>query len=75
MSADRPGLADIDLVELGETLEFVHDLVASAAEVMAEVLGRFVGSDRYDLDQLKADLARFAFLLGGDGERLFGNQQ
>jgi hypothetical protein len=75
MSADRPGLADIDQVELGEMLEFIHDLIASAPEVIAEVLGRFVGGDAYDLPALKGDLARFAFLLGRDSERLFGNQQ
>ena len=74
MSADRPGLADIDLVELGEMLEFLHDLIASAPDIVGDVLHRFVG-DGYSLDELKADLARFAFLLGGDGERLFGSEQ
>lgn len=75
MSADRPGLADIDLVELGEMLEFVHDLVASDPHTIADVLGRFLGVDGYSVDELKADLARFAFLLGGDSERLFGTEQ
>jgi hypothetical protein len=75
MSTERPGLADIDLVELGEMLEFLHDLVASNPDVIADVLERFIGGDGYSLDELRADLARFAFLLGGDGERLFGNQQ
>jgi phage-related minor tail protein len=74
MSADRPGLADIDLVELGEMLEFLHDLIASAPNVIAAVLHRFVGAG-YSLEELKADLARFAFLVGGDGERLFGSEQ
>jgi hypothetical protein len=75
VNADRPGLADIDLMELGETLEFVHDLVASAPDTMAEVLQRFLGVDGYRVDELKADLARFAFLLGGDSERLFRTEQ
>ncbi|HWR47802.1 MAG TPA: hypothetical protein VN327_09380 [Pseudonocardiaceae bacterium] len=35
-------------------------------------LHRFVGSSGYDLEGLHADLDRFAFLLGDDGERLFG---
>ena len=75
MSADRPGLADDRPSRAGEMLEFVHDLIASAPDVIAEVLGRFIGSDAYDLAALQNDLARFAFLLGGDAERLFGNQQ
>lgn len=74
MSADRPGLADIDLVELGEMLEFVHDLVASDPNTIADVLHRFLGVDGYSVDDLRSDLARFAFLLGGDGERLFRNE-
>ena len=74
MSTDWPGLADIDLVELGEMLEFVHDLVASDPDVIGHVLHRFIGADGYRVDQLRADLARFAFVLGGDGERLFGSQ-
>jgi hypothetical protein len=75
MSAERRGLADIDLVELGEMLEFVHDLVASSPEVIADVLQRFLGVDGYSVEDLKTDLARFAFVLGGDGERLFGTEQ
>lgn len=30
-----------------------------------------MGTDGYELDELNADLARFAFLLGDDGDRLF----
>jgi hypothetical protein len=75
MSANPAGLEDEDVVELGEMLEFVHDLCGSAPDVLADVLRRFVGSDGYTLADLQADLARFAFLLGGDGERLFRNEQ
>lgn len=74
MSPDRPGLADIDVVELGEMLEFVHDLVAYDPDTIAGVLHRFLGIGGYSVWDLRADLARFAFLLGSDGERLFGNQ-
>jgi hypothetical protein len=75
MSAEWPGLADIDLVELAEMVEFVHDLVASDPDTIADVLQRFLGVDGYNVDELKADLARLAFLLGGDGERLFGTEK
>jgi hypothetical protein len=37
-------------------------------------LGRFVGSEGYDVSELRADLARFVFLLGGDdGQLRFGD--
>jgi hypothetical protein len=37
-------------------------------------LGRYVGTDGYDLTALRADLARCTFLLGqDDGEQLFGH--
>jgi hypothetical protein len=39
-------------------------------------LGRFLGVDGYDTDQLRADLSRFGFLLGvSDGERLFSRDE
>lgn len=40
---------------------------------LAASFGRFMGTQGYDLADLRADLARFTFLLGHDvGERLFG---
>ena len=68
-----PNRADDDAVELAEMLEFLHDWVASAAPELAPSLDRFTGGG-YPLSQLRADLARFAFLAGGDGERLFGSR-
>ncbi len=39
-------------------------------------LESFAGSHSYGTQQLRADLARFVFLLGGsDGEPLFGPQR
>jgi hypothetical protein len=36
-------------------------------------LAQFVGHPAYGLDELRGDLERFVFLLGGsDGEQLFG---
>lgn len=61
-----------DAVELAELLQFLNDWLASDQDAVAASLTRFVGARAYGVDQLRADLDRFAFLLGGnDGERLF----
>lgn len=66
-------LDNADATELIETLTFLGDwLGGHDHQVLAASLRRFVGIDGYDLTALQADLARFAFLLGDDGERLFG---
>jgi len=40
---------------------------------LAASLAEFVGHPAYGLDELRGDLERFVFLLGGsDGEPLFG---
>jgi hypothetical protein len=40
---------------------------------LAASFGRFIGTQGYDLAELRTDLARFTFLLGhDDGEQLFG---
>jgi hypothetical protein len=58
-----------DAVELGEMLEFLGEWLVCDRSRLADSLGRFVGSDGYDIDELHADLSRFAFLLGlSDGE-------
>ncbi len=63
-----------EAVELGEMLEFLHDWVDYAPDALGESLTRFTGAG-YTLDELRADLARFVFLLGGPGDRLvFGHQ-
>jgi hypothetical protein len=62
-----------DAVELAELLGFLSDWLATAGDELAGSLTRFVGTDGYDVGQLRGDLDRFAFLLGGtDGEALFG---
>jgi hypothetical protein len=70
----RPVCLDAeDAVELGELLEVLGDWLCAERTVLAGSLRRFLGVDGYDTDELCADLARFAFLLGvGDGESLFG---
>jgi hypothetical protein len=56
--------------ELAEMLTFCADWLAGPDhDLLATSLRRFVGTDGYGLPALRADLARFAFLLGDDGER------
>lgn len=58
-----------DAIELGELLEFLYDILGYSPGVLLQArLARLTGG-AYTLDELRADLARFAFLLGGDGER------
>jgi hypothetical protein len=73
----RPVCLDVeDAVELGELLKFIGDWLVWDPSRLAESLGRFLGIDGYDIDQLRADLSRFAFLLGvSDGELLFGGDE
>jgi hypothetical protein len=62
-------LRDDDIVELGELLEFLHDILGYSPGVLLEArLARLTGG-AYTLEELRADLARFAFLLGGDATR------
>ena len=69
----RPVCLDAgDAVELGELLEFLAKWLVFDGERLAASFARFGGGAGYDIDELRADLSRFAFLLGvNDGERLF----
>lgn len=74
-----PDVADVCLraehaIELGELLEFLGDWLEGAPEVFADALVGFCGGG-YTVEDLRADLARFAFLLGGDGERFVGGDR
>jgi hypothetical protein len=61
-----------DAVELAEMLQFVDDWLATDPGELRASLGRFVGNTAYGLDDLRHDLSRFIFLLGGnDGEPSF----
>jgi hypothetical protein len=55
-------------------LAFITDwLSGSQEQILAHSLAAFVGHPAYDPQTLRADLHRFAFLLGiSDGEELFG---
>ncbi len=62
-----------EAAELGQLLAFVDDWLGADRLVLEGSLGRFVGQAGYDLEQLRADLRRFAFLIGdNDGQELFG---
>jgi hypothetical protein len=63
-----------DAAELAEMLTFLADwLSGSQKQILGESFAAFVGHPAYNTDSLRADLHRFAFLLGAsDGEELFG---
>lgn len=52
--------------ELTEMLEFLNAWLTSDRALLDASLHRYVGHSAYNIDRLKADLARFTFLLGGD---------
>jgi len=62
-----------DAAELAEMLEFLSEWLARDPGRLAASLTQFVGHPAYGLNELRGDLERFVFLLGGsDGEELFG---
>jgi hypothetical protein len=64
-----------DAAELAEMLQFLSGWLARDPARLAASLQEFVGHPGYGLDELRGDLERLVFLLGGsDGESLFGPQ-
>jgi hypothetical protein len=62
-----------DAAELAEMLQFLSQWLARDPARLAASLAEFVGHPAYGLSELRSDLERFVFLLGGsDGEQLFG---
>ena len=62
-----------DAAELAEMLEFLADWLERDPGRRCAALEDFVGHPAYNTSQLRVDLARFVFLLGGsDGEPIFG---
>jgi hypothetical protein len=62
-----------DAAELAEMLQFLTGWLARDPARLATSLEEFVGHPAYGLHDLRSDLERFVFLLGGsDGEPLFG---
>jgi len=62
-----------DAAEVAEMLQFLSQWLAQDRGRLGASLAEFVGHPAYGLPQLRSDLERFVFLLGGsDGEQLFG---
>ena len=62
----------VDAAELAELLQFLSQWLARDPARLGDSLAQFVGHPAYGLAQLRNDLQRFVFLLGGsDGEALF----
>jgi hypothetical protein len=62
-----------DAAELAEMLQFLGEWLARDPARLGTSLAQFVGHPACGLDELRNDLERFVFLLGGsDGEQLFG---
>jgi hypothetical protein len=62
-----------DAVELAELLQFLTGWLARDPDRLGASLEAFVCHPAYGTVQLRQDLDRFTFLLGGDdGESLFG---
>jgi hypothetical protein len=61
-----------EAAELAELLQFLSQWLARDPGRLGPSLADFVGHPAYGLPQLRQDLERFVFLLGGsDGESLF----
>jgi hypothetical protein len=64
----------VDAAELAELLQFLSRWLARDRGRLGASLEEFVGHPAYNVSQLRRDLDRFTFLLGGDdGESLFGH--
>jgi hypothetical protein len=63
-----------DAAELAEMLQFLSGWLRRDPGRLGASLEDFVGHPAYGIQDLRGDLERFAFLLGGsDGKPLFGH--
>ena len=61
----------VDAAELAEMLQFLSQWLSRDPGRLGDSLAQFVGHPAYGPGELRGDLERFAFLLGGsDGEVL-----
>jgi hypothetical protein len=60
-----------DAVELGELLGFLVGWLGRDGDRLAGCFAAFVGDGAYDINGLRDDLSRFAFLVGGDEAEVF----
>jgi hypothetical protein len=64
----------VDAAELAELLQFLAQWLTRDPGLLGASLGQFAGHPAYNISELRQDLNRFTFLLGGDdGEPLFGH--
>jgi hypothetical protein len=77
MPAAQVHLDLADAAELAEMLTFISQWIAGPDHTQLAVsFGCFIGTDGYDLTELRTDLARFTFPLGhDDGEQFFGHDE
>ena len=61
--------------ELVELLELLQDWTTTDHGRISQSLARFTHVPGYDVEALRADLARFAFLLGGNGDHLLNGPE
>jgi hypothetical protein len=60
-----------EVMELGQLLQLLAEWLDHDSAVLDPSLTQFIGTHGYPLAELRADIARYAFLLGGnDGEHL-----
>ena len=65
-----------DAAELAEMLQFISDWLTADHATLDTPLTHFTANPGYNLSQLRTDLDRFTFLLGGnDGQPLFQPSQ
>jgi hypothetical protein len=63
----------VDAAELAELLQFLAGWLARDPDRLGISLEAFAGHPAYNIGELRQDLDRFTFLLGGDdGKSLFG---
>ena len=77
MPAPQVHLDLADAAGLAQMLTFVSEWLAGPDHAqLAASSGQFMGTQGYDLAELRTDLARFTFLLGHDnGEQLSGTSE
>jgi hypothetical protein len=66
-------LDSADAAELAEMLSFLGHWLASDPGRLGASLNAFVGNSAYGIQQLRDDIDRFVFLLGGSEELFSGD--
>jgi hypothetical protein len=67
-------LATADAIELAETLELIRHWLGHDRGRLGDSLEEFIGNRAYSITELREDLARLTFLLGGDEVAFLGSE-